>query len=259
MHIYGSTVHLFCHSAIIYNTTNIQQIMTVAIFRHNSSSSPASRYAPDRSRILSTQDSAMSWMALLGNFNSFLGFGYMRMQTITVSAYGYLCQHNIQTFAKTPQFAKGGKENRFNLRKTGQKREGWNALSNETTARRACERGSNGNGKSTFAKRPENAKVGGKKRLTLRKYGPKCEGWNELSNETTAIRACERDMAIHNMVTISKVTAATAAVLNERRASCKADPSFKTAATYSPTCAVPSAWTGLTSLFGMGRGGTPLL
>ena len=36
-------------------------------------------------------------------------------------------------------------------------------------------------------------------------------------------------------------------------------PRLKTAATYSPTCAVPSAWAGLTSLFGMGRGGTPLL
>ena len=35
--------------------------------------------------------------------------------------------------------------------------------------------------------------------------------------------------------------------------------SRKTAATYSPTCAVPSAWRGLTSLFGMGRGGTPAL
>ena len=32
----------------------------------------------------------------------------------------------------------------------------------------------------------------------------------------------------------------------------------KTADTYSPTCAVPSARAGLTSLFGMGRGGTPL-
>ena len=31
----------------------------------------------------------------------------------------------------------------------------------------------------------------------------------------------------------------------------------KTAAAYSPTCAVPSARPGLTSLFGMGRGGTP--
>ena len=31
---------------------------------------------------------------------------------------------------------------------------------------------------------------------------------------------------------------------------------IKTATTYSPTCAVPSAWQGLTSLFGMGRGGT---
>ena len=31
---------------------------------------------------------------------------------------------------------------------------------------------------------------------------------------------------------------------------------FKTATTYSPTCAVPSAWRSLTSLFGMGRGGT---
>ena len=39
----------------------------------------------------------------------------------------------------------------------------------------------------------------------------------------------------------------------------KAVPS-KTAATYSPTLwAVPSAWSGLTSLFGMGRGGTPAL
>ena len=33
----------------------------------------------------------------------------------------------------------------------------------------------------------------------------------------------------------------------------------KTAATYSPTLAVPSARSGLTSLFGMGRGGTPTL
>ena len=32
----------------------------------------------------------------------------------------------------------------------------------------------------------------------------------------------------------------------------------KMADTYSPTFAVPSARTGLTSLFGMGRGGTPL-
>ncbi len=32
---------------------------------------------------------------------------------------------------------------------------------------------------------------------------------------------------------------------------------LKMAATYSPTCAVPSALAGLTSLFGMGRGGTP--
>ena len=35
--------------------------------------------------------------------------------------------------------------------------------------------------------------------------------------------------------------------------------STKTAATYSPTNAVPSARSGLTSLFGMGRGGTPTL
>ena len=34
---------------------------------------------------------------------------------------------------------------------------------------------------------------------------------------------------------------------------------IKTAATYSPTLAVPSARSGLTSLFGMGRGGTPTL
>ena len=34
---------------------------------------------------------------------------------------------------------------------------------------------------------------------------------------------------------------------------------LKTAATYSPTCAGPSARSGLTSLFGMGRGGTPTL
>ena len=33
----------------------------------------------------------------------------------------------------------------------------------------------------------------------------------------------------------------------------------KGAATYSPACAVPSARLGLTSLFGMGRGGTPTL
>ena len=33
----------------------------------------------------------------------------------------------------------------------------------------------------------------------------------------------------------------------------------KMAATYSPTFAVPSAQLGLTSLFGMGRGGTPTL
>ena len=32
----------------------------------------------------------------------------------------------------------------------------------------------------------------------------------------------------------------------------------KTATTYSPTCAVPSALLGLTSLFGMGRGGSPM-
>ena len=31
------------------------------------------------------------------------------------------------------------------------------------------------------------------------------------------------------------------------------------AITYSPTFAVPSAWRGLTSLFGMGRGGSPAL
>ena len=34
---------------------------------------------------------------------------------------------------------------------------------------------------------------------------------------------------------------------------------LKKAATYSPTFAVPSALRGLTSLFGMGRGGTPSL
>ena len=34
---------------------------------------------------------------------------------------------------------------------------------------------------------------------------------------------------------------------------------IKKAATYSPTFAVPSALRGLTSLFGMGRGGTPSL
>ena len=34
---------------------------------------------------------------------------------------------------------------------------------------------------------------------------------------------------------------------------------LKMAATYSPTFAVPSAQLGLTSLFGMGRGGTPTL
>ena len=33
----------------------------------------------------------------------------------------------------------------------------------------------------------------------------------------------------------------------------------KGAVTYSPTFAVPSAWQGLTSLFGMGRGGAPAL
>ena len=32
-------------------------------------------------------------------------------------------------------------------------------------------------------------------------------------------------------------------------------PSSKGAITYSPAFAVPSAWQGLTSLFGMGRGG----
>ena len=35
--------------------------------------------------------------------------------------------------------------------------------------------------------------------------------------------------------------------------------SLKGAVTYSPTFAVPSAWRGLTSLFGMGRGGAPAL
>ena len=34
---------------------------------------------------------------------------------------------------------------------------------------------------------------------------------------------------------------------------------LKSATTYSPTYAVPSALAGLTSLFGMGRGGTPSL
>ena len=34
---------------------------------------------------------------------------------------------------------------------------------------------------------------------------------------------------------------------------------LKSATTYSPTIAVPSALSGLTSLFGMGRGGTPTL
>jgi hypothetical protein len=34
---------------------------------------------------------------------------------------------------------------------------------------------------------------------------------------------------------------------------------LKSATTYSPTIAVPSALAGLTSLFGMGRGGTPPL
>ena len=35
--------------------------------------------------------------------------------------------------------------------------------------------------------------------------------------------------------------------------------SRKVAASYSPACAVPSATAGLTSLFGMGRGGSPSL
>ena len=34
---------------------------------------------------------------------------------------------------------------------------------------------------------------------------------------------------------------------------------LKSATTYSPTIAVPLALSGLTSLFGMGRGGTPTL
>jgi hypothetical protein len=34
---------------------------------------------------------------------------------------------------------------------------------------------------------------------------------------------------------------------------------IRKATTYSPAFAVPSALMGLTSLFGMGRGGTPLL
>ena len=36
-------------------------------------------------------------------------------------------------------------------------------------------------------------------------------------------------------------------------------PRVKGAVTYSPAFAVPSAWRGLTSLFGMGRGGSPAL
>ena len=36
-------------------------------------------------------------------------------------------------------------------------------------------------------------------------------------------------------------------------------PLHKSASTYSPTFAVPSALSGLTSLFGMGRGGAPTL
>ena len=46
---------------------------------------------------------------------------------------------------------------------------------------------------------------------------------------------------------------------HKKRARPSRDGLKKTAATYSPTCAVPSALAGLTSLFGMGRGGTPQL
>ncbi len=43
---------------------------------------------------------------------------------------------------------------------------------------------------------------------------------------------------------------------NQAAAMCSR-PDREGAVTYSPTFAVPSAWRGLTSLFGMGRGGTP--
>ena len=39
-------------------------------------------------------------------------------------------------------------------------------------------------------------------------------------------------------------------------ASVRTPGTLKTAATYSPACAVPSAMRSLTALFGMGRGGT---
>ena len=39
----------------------------------------------------------------------------------------------------------------------------------------------------------------------------------------------------------------------------RVSPALEGAATYSPACAVPSAWSGLTSLFGMGRGGALML
>ena len=45
----------------------------------------------------------------------------------------------------------------------------------------------------------------------------------------------------------------------DRLAQSHPSSSLKKAATYSPTYAVPSAQLGLTSLFGMGRGGTPTL
>ena len=40
-----------------------------------------------------------------------------------------------------------------------------------------CERGTNSGYKSTFAKTPQFAQGGGKKRFNLRKNGPKREGW----------------------------------------------------------------------------------
>ena len=49
-------------------------------------------------------------------------------------------------------------------------------------------------------------------------------------------------------------------LLKIKRVQLLAEPfNLKSATTYSPTIAVPSALSGLTSLFGMGRGGTPML
>ena len=65
------------------------------------------------------------------------------------------------------------------------------------------------------------------------------------------------DSVIAYPASLDKQSQSGATDLNKERVQLLAGPFYlKSATTYSPTCAVPSALSGLTSLFGMGRGGT---